>query len=80
MSDVPSHAEAARRYPLDLDGWNRDRNAQGNNGFRAGAAWAVERAAAEADRGYLASENCDDIAARIRALVSHPMGSEDDRG
>ncbi|MEN6343813.1 MAG: hypothetical protein ABFE16_00815 [Armatimonadia bacterium] len=28
----------------------------------------VELAAQEADRGYLASESCDDIAARIRAL------------
>lgn len=29
----------------------------------------VERAAQEADRGYLHNENCDDIAARIRALA-----------
>lgn len=28
----------------------------------------LERAAQEADRGYLASESCDDIAARIRAM------------
>lgn len=37
-------------------------------GWRAGYAQACEDAARQADRGYLASETCDDIAARIRAL------------
>lgn len=37
---------------------------------QAGMQAVVERAAQEADRGYLASENCDDIATRIRALTT----------
>jgi hypothetical protein len=43
---------------------------------QAGMCAVIERAAQEADRGYLASENCDDIAARIRALTTHSSEPE----
>jgi hypothetical protein len=73
--------EAARRYPPEwfytegsTDPSFTPRRIPIHDGredaFLAGAMWAADRAATEADRGYLASERCDDIAARIRDLVA----------
>lgn len=74
---TPSTAQVRSHYVFDqADRWVPERGVRFDRWLVERDAAIVEAAAREADRGYLASESCDDIAARIRALAPVAVGAD----
>lgn len=68
---TPSTEQVRSHYVFDqTNRWVPERGEQFDRWLAERDAALLEAAAQEADRGYLAGETCDDIAARIRALAT----------